>query len=193
MPCTRRTSRSRPRWCKHMGCTRSPTKPYIGDVCHSHLALVNGVTVAQSQVVPGQMGLFAARRLSRGHQLRYAGTKPANGLADMAYSIVFNGEVIVDASDATRASAARYVNAPPLWRSEYQLSDRCRLTPNCAIVIYDDNVVVIETTRKVAKGAELLCNYGHVYWSEPQLRRQLQAVSHSYYLGRQAQRRPRRP
>jgi hypothetical protein len=144
-----------------------------------------------SGVVQGQLGVFAVRTLRKGHQLTYDGLRPQHGVEltteDMTYSVVLDGEVIVDASNAIYASAARYINATPIWRSEYRLSSMPRLTSNCEIVIYENNIVVLELTRTVAAGAELLCDYGSLYWSEVRLMRKLIDASYNYYLGQQTQ------
>jgi len=198
MPSTRRTTRQplEPIWCKHIGCTQRPAKPYIGALCHNHLASTHGVRVAGSGVVPGQLGLYAVCNLHTGHTLPYDGLRPSDGLkwttADMTYSVVHNGEVIVDASNAVYASAARYINATPLWRPAYKLSDRPRLTANCAIIIYDNNEVVMETTRKVTAGTELLCDYGTQYWSAASMMCKLVAASRKFYIGQQTIHRKRR-
>jgi hypothetical protein len=137
------------------------------------------------------MGLFAVRTLRKGHQLTYDGLRPQNGVEltnkDMTYNVVVDGEVIVDASDAVYASAARYINATPIWNPAYKLSSMPRLTSNCEIVIFQNNTVVMELTRTVAAGAELLCDYGPLYWSEARMMRKLMDASTKYYLGQQTQ------
>ena len=152
-------------------CTRNTCK--YGPRCWQHTRIRTGFSVNQSGTPSQGMGLFAHRALPEGTEIPYRGkTLPElqyrqkfPGDWRMDYAVTGQDGIVRDAAK-TNAGVARYANDVRVFSRGGRVVRKRQ--PNAGLYTVDANGrgdrVVLELTKPVAQGREVLLDYGDGYW-----------------------------
>jgi transposase InsO family protein len=127
-----------------------------GQYCYSHRRCLLGLRIGRSSIPGAGLGVIATKELPKKTRLLYAGdlVPVANASDGGAYYLELRSPpgTAVDAA-RTNAGDGRWVNDPKGTGKR----------ANCKFVGQNGSAVV-ETTRRIAAGEELLASYGGGYW-----------------------------
>lgn len=155
-------------------CTRRTCK--YGPRCWQHTRSATGMEVKRSVALPAAgLGLFAHRDLPSGTEIPYRGKTMRRDLYEtrfpgdwrMPYTVDGHDGIVRDAAK-TNSGVARYANDVRVFNAAGNVRQRRQRNAGLYSKDTDGNGtydrVVLELTRPVRRGREILVDYGDPYW-----------------------------